>query len=325
MTNHEDGQGPHPSDPQVQGQGQTDGSAPTQTQGMTAQRSGQTQADAPGQAVQADAGQLPAATGQQLPAEVMETFESDAGAGQEGMTGLDDYAIPRLNILQDNSPQCKKSEAEFMPDAEAGMFYDTVLKHIYSGETGIDVVPVSYRRAYIEWKLREKGGGIVKDHGLDGSIMDTTEKDDKNRDITPAGTQVVITAEYFAFLVDTHTGDHRPVVISMKSTQLKKARQWNFVMNQWKMPAKNGGTFNPAMFARCYRFTTLPERNESGSWFGFNIVPGKVLNEIPNGMAIYTAAKEFRSQVQAGKVKVSVDTDQNAMGDAIPESDDSPM
>lgn len=247
-------------------------------------------------------------------------FEADAGIGQEGM-GKDDLAIPRLVILQALSPQLQKQKSEFIEGADQGQIFDTVSKALYEGDKGLTVVPICYRRAYLEWKLREDGGGFVKDHSDDESILQTTKKDKRGRDMTEAGTQIVTTAEYFVMqLLDD--GSFIPAVISMASTQLKKARNWNTLMKQWRMPSKAGGTYNPPMFARSYEFTTVPESNDQGSWFGWSIKPGKTLEEIEGGAEIYMAARDFYEKIKAGSVKVSAHNEDVA---SVEESDDDPM
>ncbi len=257
-------------------------------------------------------------------ADISAMLAEDAGAGQESMD-RSDYAIPRLRILQDLSPQVKKTEQGYIKGAEAGMICDPVSESLFSGEHGLLVIPISYRRSHIEWKVREKGGGIVADHGPDGAILDKCTKDDRGRSILPNGNQITINAEYFVFVVDPETGSYSPYVLGMAGTQLKKARRWNTMINQLRIANPSGeGTINPAMFYRSYKLSTEPERNDQGSWFGWHITPDKATIEFPAGNQLYLAAREFRKQIVAGNVKAqqpSEDHDAAGAGD----SDDSPM
>jgi hypothetical protein len=249
-------------------------------------------------------------------------FAEDAGAGQENMD-RSDYAIPRIRILQDLSPQVKKTEQGYIKGAEAGMICDPVSEQLFSGEHGVLVIPISYRRSHIEWKTREKGGGIVADHGADGAILEQTKKDDRGRAILPNGNQITINAEYFVFVVDPETGSHSPYVLGMSGTQLKKSRRWNTMINQLRIAHPSGqGTINPAMFYRSYKLSTEPERNEQGSWFGWHITPDKATIDYPQGEQLYLAAREFRKQVAAGNVKAQ-QPDESA--EVAVESEDSPM
>ena len=248
-----------------------------------------------------------------------EMFLEDAGIGQESMD-KDDFAIPRLAIAHPLSPQLNKQKAEYIPDAEPGDIFDTVSGAVYDGNKGITVIPISYRRAYVEWILRTEGGGFVADHGSDGSILNTTTKDEKGQDITKDGTQIVTTAEYFVFVLDKESCSYHPAVISMAATQLKKARRWNTIINQFRLPKKAGGTFNPPMYARTYSMTTVPESNKNGSWFGWDIKPSDTLNQIENGTEIYAAAKSFRGKVLSGELKAS-----QQIESSVEETDDDPI
>ena len=72
------------------------------------------------------------------PAMLME----DASVGQESMTN-EDYMIPRLQVLQTNSPQVNKRDGKYIEGAEVGDIMNSVTKDIYSGEKGVTVIPVN--------------------------------------------------------------------------------------------------------------------------------------------------------------------------------------
>jgi hypothetical protein len=229
----------------------------------------------------------------------------DAGAGQESMT-RDDFAIPRLSILQSLSPQCAKREATYVEGAEAGHIFDNITGEMYDGEVGITVIPVSYRRTNLEWKTRAAGGGFVADHGTDDSILATCTKDDKGALITPAGTVIVTTAEYLCLVIDPETGSAKQVAISMAKSQLKKAKKWNTMISQLQVATPDGkGFFNPAMFYRSYQLVTIPESNDQGNWFGWSIKPASPTLALPGGESIYLSARTFRNLIAKGEVKVA--------------------
>jgi len=248
--------------------------------------------------------------------------ESDAGMGQEEMK-RDDYAIPRLTILQDLSPQVKKTEDGYIKGAEAGMICDVLSEKLFAGDNGIAVIPVSYRRAHIEWKARKSGGGFVKDHGSDPAILSQVQRDPDSGALTfQNGNTLSIVGEYFVFLLDKE-GGFSPYVLSMTGSQQKKSRRWNTMINQLRVPAREGGgTFNPAMFYMTYRLSTVPERNDQGSWFGWKIQPETPTLELPNGDQVYVAAREFRNQINKGDVKVAAPAQGH---DPAGEDDSKPM
>jgi hypothetical protein len=247
--------------------------------------------------------------------------EADAGAGQEEMK-RDDYAIPRLTILQDLSPQVKKTEEGYIKGAEAGMICDALNERIFDGDNGIAVIPVSYRRAHIEWKPRKSGGGFVKDHGSDPAILQQVTRDPDSGLVFKNGNTLSIVGEYFVFLLDKE-GGFSPYVLSMSGSQQKKSRRWNTMINQLRVPAQGGGTFNPAMFYMTYRLSTVPERNDQGSWFGWKIQPETPTLELDNGDQVYVAAREFRNQINKGDVKVAAPS--QGHDTTTTESDDKPM
>jgi hypothetical protein len=103
-------------------------------------------------------------------------------------------------------------------------------------------------------------------------------------------------------------GIPEPALIVMKSTQLKKSRKWNSMMQTVKLMGKNG-PFTPAMYSQMYRLTTQAESNDKGKWFGWEV---ERIGSIED-MNVYQAAKQFASQITAGEVKVKHE------GDAIVE------
>jgi len=229
----------------------------------------------------------------------------DAGAGQEGMS-KDDMMIPRITILQQMSPQVNKRDGAYVQGAEPGFILDTVGGEAIDGEKGIELVPISYRRAHIEWK--KDRGGLVADHGSDSSCLDGCIRGDRGEYLTEDGNEIVPTGEYFVFMIteDSYT----PALLSMSKSQLKKAKLWNSMINRLRIDVA-GKPVNPAMFWNSYQLTTVPEENDQGSWFGWSVKmnhdakSGGILQNHPMGKDIYLAARDFRKQVASGQVKVS--------------------
>jgi len=236
---------------------------------------------------------LPVATNQEIGPDA---FEEDAGVGFGGV-GVQDLAIPFITILQSGSPQLKRGETK-VEGAEEGDIYSTVTGAVYKGTEGIYVIPCTYKKAYVEWKSRDAGGGFVRQHESP-EILDETQKDAKGSDIMPNGNLIVTTAYHYVLLVDSVSGDYIEGVISMTSTQLKKSRKWNSVMNSLKMTRKDGTKFTPAMFSHLYRLTTEPESNELGAWSGWKI---EIVSQTPT-IDLYAAAKKFAIDINKGLIK----------------------
>jgi len=246
-------------------------------------------------------------------------LEADAGAGAESMD-KDDFAIPRLTILQALSPQLKKKEGAYIEGAEEGQIFDAISGTTRDGDEGINIIPVTYRKTFIEWKLRENGGGFVSDHGKNGlGILSKCKKDDRGRDILPSGNQLVATAEYFVMVLEN--GGFSPCVISMTSSQLKISRRWNTMMNQLRVAKSDGkGTFNPAMFYMTYLLQTVPESGQKGDYFNWKITTHRPVLELPNGDEIYMACRDLRESITTGDVKAAAPS-----SDSGDESSDDPF
>ena len=240
----------------------------------------------------------------------------DVGAGQENMT-KDDMMIPRITILQQMSPQTMKREGDYVEGAEAGHIFDNVAQKVFDGEKGITVVPISYRRAHIEWKADR--GGLVRDHGSDSACLANCTRGDKGEYFTDEGNEIVPTGEYFVFIVN-EDGSHSPALLSMSKSQMKRAQQWNAMISRLMVDIQ-GKKQNPAMFWNAYNLSTVPESNDQGSWFGWSIKmlfdaqSGGIIQNLDNGKNIYLEARAFKKDIAAGNVNVSSEstTDDDVM------------
>lgn len=222
----------------------------------------------------------------------------EAGSGFEEATS-DSYAIPFLQVLQSGSPQCKKSDGKYIKGAEEGMIFNTVTQELFDGEKGLRIVPCHYAQRMVEWKPRDSGGGFVGEHLVTDPIVNTTYKDDKNRDVLPNGNNLVDTRNHYV-LVLGEDGSITPALLAMSSTSIKTSRQWMSKMQGIKIKGPNGFVTAP-MHSRVYLLTTSARSNDKGSWF----VPDVKLDSILTDKSVYQAAQEFRDAIRAGKVRSS--------------------
>lgn len=237
-------------------------------------------------------------------------YAADAGAGFEEADSSA-YAIPFLQILQSGSPQCKKSDGAYIKGAEEGMLFNTVTQEVFDGETGIIVIPCHYTQRFVEWKLRESGGGFVGEHMPTDPIVGTTSKDEKGRDVLPNGNVLVDTRNHYVLIEDAN-GNLSPALIALSSTASKTSRQWMSKMQGIKIKNKEGAFVTAPMNSRKYKLTTVPKSNDKGSWF----VPSVELAGIVDSQAVYQAAAEFRNAVRTGEAKVKHDS-QGDTGEAF--------
>ena len=81
----------------------------------------------------------------------------------------------------------------------------------------------------------------------------------------------------------------------MSGTQLKKSRAWNSVASTLKVKAGDGRVFTPPIYSHKYKLTTVPESNDHGNWFGWNI---ELLGQLGDEeMFLYEAAKQFKESI----------------------------
>ena len=216
-------------------------------------------------------------------------FAEDSNLGLERMTPQD-LAIPYLVVLQKSSPQIDTIEG-----AKAGMLYNTVTGKLFEK---LIVLPCGYKRSFIEWKPRESGGGYVGEHSPDSEPTKQT-RNAKGEIVLQNGNILIETAYQFVVNVDGKTAEQS--VISMSSTQLKKARRWNSMMMGLKVTDPDGKLVTPASFSHKYQLTSVAEKNDKGSWFGWdiqNIGPVQESN-------LYQIPKIFANSIRSNEVKVA--------------------
>ena len=228
-------------------------------------------------------------------------FEADAGQGLN-MT-QEDLALPFLKVLGQLSPECNKRDAKHVEGAEPGMIINTVTNEIYDGVKGIDVVPVHYKRQYIEWQDRgESQGAPVKIYEA-GDDLPSTTRDKFNKDRLANGNYLENTASHFVVVLGNNP---TTALISMKATQLKVSRKWNSMMMGLKMQGKNG-MFTPPTYSHIYKLKTVQQSNDKGTWFGWDVSKvGPVEDK-----KMYDMAKSFATSVGKGEVQAKHGSEEN--------------
>jgi hypothetical protein len=236
-------------------------------------------------------------------------FADDAGAGFENAT-QESFAIPFLGVLQALSPQVNESEAEFIEGAKAGMLYENVNSQLFSGKDGVQFVQAHYRRVFIRWGARDNNGGFKGEYTpeqiadmrakgeikeLDGQLFVPLEDGTVNPKKCDRFTD---TRNHYVLLIDPKTGAHRQAVISLSSTQIKKSKLLMALFSNVRV--KHGpNMIQPATYANIVKATTVAERNDKGSWFGWKFE----LDGLVESQMLYSAAKAFHQIVKAGQVE----------------------
>ena len=221
-------------------------------------------------------------------------FEADAGAGISNIK-QDDLALPFLKVLGQLSPECNKRDAKHVEGAEPGMIINTVTNELFDGVKGIDVLPVYYKRQYIEWQDRGESQGAPVHIYEAGDDIPQTTRDKGNKDRLANGNYLENTASHFVVVLGNNPSS---ALISMKATQLKISRKWNSMMMGIKMQGKNG-LFTPPTYSHIYKLKTVQQSNDKGTWFGWDVSKvGPVTNK-----SVYQIAKAFSNNVAKGNVQ----------------------
>ena len=236
-----------------------------------------------------------------LPAEL--NFIQDAGAGLENMD-KDDLALPFLKLLQTGSDETKKKHANYVEGAEAGMFYNTVTKKLYSGEKGIEVIPCFYKLTYPEWAPfeRKEGRPISPDRGPE--ILAKTKKNSSGKDVLENGNEIIKTANHFVII-----NGERPekALMAMKSTQLKVSRGWNSIIkDEFETDPQTKKSIPAPSFSRIYKLNSV-ENSGSFTWHGYKV---SLLRKVDNA-AIYQMAREFHNSLKASSAKAETKEESN--------------
>lgn len=238
--------------------------------------------------------------------------ESMIGAGQADH--IDDYALPFLAILQANSPQVTRGQAEYIAGAESSMIFNTVTGEFFDGmDKGVEVIRVSYEKTYIEWRDREQGGGFVRVVDVNTGRQLEAQCDERTKGGVHLanGNLLRPTAQHYVMLVHKD-GSLESAIISMSSTQLKKARVWNSLISNVRMGV-HGRDVQAPSFASRWLLKTIPESNNEGNWFGWDIVKKPLGFVTPEQ---FKAAKEFYEAVKRGEAKAKEPTHDQDMGGA---------
>ena len=239
-------------------------------------------------------------------------FELDAGFGNENIT-QEDLALPFLKILSGLDPLLDELEK-----ARKGDIYNTVTGDLYKGAEGIKVIPCAYQRRFIEWAPRGSGSGApVNIYTPDEKRPKTERSKEDNREyvIGGDGTYIEDTAQHYVLVLDDE-GNATPALIAMKSTQLKKSRKWNSMIQGRMATNKEGRPFVMPRFSHIYKLSAVKEENSKGSWHGWAVaLEGQV-----EDVLIYGQGKEFAKSVLAGDVNVkhTQDDENDDGGNSVP-------
>ena len=219
-------------------------------------------------------------------------FEADANQGAQNIS-QEDLALPFLKILGQLSPEVNERDAKYVKGAKPGKIINTVTNTLYDE---IEVIPVFYKRQYVEWADRGTSTGApVAIHDADSDIISQTKRGKDYKDRLPSGNYLENTANHYVIYLNNIP---QQALISMKSTQLKISRKWNSMMMGIKMQGKNG-LFTPPTYSHIYNLKSVQMSNDKGTWFGWDVAKANPVGD----KNIYDMAKGFATSVGKGEVR----------------------
>ena len=242
-------------------------------------------------------------------------FEADAGAGNENV-GSDDLALPFLKLLSGLDSLLDTHET-----ARKGDIYNTVTGAVISGKEGVSVIPCAYQRVFIQWVPRGSGTGapmnVYKPNDPAMPKTERSKEDNKNYVIGGDGDYLEETAQHYVIIVN-EDGSTETALIAMKSTQLKKSRKWNSMIQSVTLQGKNG-PFTPPRYSHVYRIKAEAEENSKGSWHGWEMSRENPVQDA----SVYSKAKAFSESVASGDVVVKHQNEDDKVAEK--KSDDIPF
>ena len=239
-------------------------------------------------------------------------LEEASGEGLEFISAKD-LKLPILKILYANSPVLDKSDGKYIANAERGDIYNEVTGNLWKGKDGITVVPCLYINTFNEWKDKGDSPGRPINIHTDPSIMSETTRGDDNKDRLPNGNYVEDTGNHFVFILDKDYLPQEQAVIAMKSTQKKKSKTWNSMMQTRRMKGPKG-FFRPPSWATTYRLTTTRESNSQNTWYGWVVEFDKIMEVAKFPKTLEVTRGFYQSSMKSdifGKVDFGVAQDVN--------------
>jgi hypothetical protein len=148
------------------------------------------------------------------------------------------------------------------------------------------------------------GGGFKGEIPANSPLLQQTTRSG-SKELLPNGNELVKSDQHFCLIVE-EDGSYQPVVIDMKSTQLKVSRRWKtqIAMQKVKHP-KTGAMMTPPVFATMWRLYSVEESNDQGSWNNWQVERIGLLEN----RDLLLEAKAFRDSIAAGEVKAAPETD----------------
>lgn len=175
-------------------------------------------------------------------------LQKGSGLGNENVTSSD-MTIPRLELIQQLSPQLMKKNAKYIEGAELGHMFDSLTGELF---TNVFVINLYYETKFAIFKQRNLGGGFEGNHDTAEAALQHLS--DKGLD--PKQYDIVETAIHKCLMLDENGNPKQPVLIYMSGSKMRISNQWN---TQIQLEAKGADRF-----ATVWTLSANEETNRSG-------------------------------------------------------------
>jgi len=190
----------------------------------------------------------------QLPAHLQ--GKEGAARGSENV-GSDDIVLPRISLLQALSPQLDEQDAAFVEGAKAGDILNSLTGENYGRE--LTIIPVYFRKEYVIWKDRKKGGGMF---GVYQSKQDAAQALATTLEPPLEDYDIMDTAQQFVLVVNAD-GSLTEALMSMSRTKMAVSRKLQSLIRLSGLDS----------FANQYKLSVVSAQSDSGKYFNFAVTP----------------------------------------------------
>lgn len=231
-------------------------------------------------------------------------FDLSAVSGQ----GLDDIekpnSMPLLKIIQDGSAEVKKSHKDHqkktMPGVEPGSI--AFLKDHCVIPQPLEVIPIAQETAYVEWKPKAQGGGIVGHHTQEILLNKLYKKGTGENKYKEYLGDNELKKTVYVLVKFKKEGEWVDGIISFSGGSLSKIRGWNTVISNFRYTEEAYKNIVPPMFARIYEVSTVVEPAKDGTtYYNWNIVPMEhgTLDPKKDGALLGACNAAYKARVNA--------------------------
>jgi len=246
-----------------------------------------------------------------VPESLANRFAEDAGAGQAGVS-MEHLALPFIRMIQNGSPERKKTNAKFIEGSEEGDIFNTVTRELFKQDKGIFVVPCAFEFAHLEFVPMDEGGGFVGKLEPNDPVIRSANRDENNKDILPSGNELVKVAQHYVYVVDQDTGAYQQAILGMQSTSLKVSRGWNTQIKMQTAMVDDRRIKLPS-FGTVWHLTTVEKTRDNYTWYEWSVL-GRT--SYVQDEDLYEEAKSFSDLIESGEVETAADTELQSAGNS---------